>query len=140
MKSTEVYAIIRTILGPWCKAHGFKRTSGGILGWYKPIGDLFLVLSFQCFPSGWDSLTGSKFIAEFQISDRPSIGAGIRRKRLPDFLDDEQREQLIVRQNAVIAKLNPPRPDHMLFKLPQPLIDMVLDEFKPVTRKQTRWA
>ena len=137
MKSTEVYRIIREVIGPWCKTHGFKRTKGGMLGWYKPVGTSFLVFWFQCGPRHWDDFEGSGFIVEFQASDEPVIGQGgpgCKRERLPELLNDEQLENLRRIQNRVIAQLSPPPKTHPVFQISPEYTRMVLKEFQPVAK------
>jgi len=136
MKSTEVYRIARQIIAPWCKEHGFKRTKDGMLGWYKPVGDKFLVFWFQV-GTRWDDLAGSSFIVEFQVSERPLIGDGLNlRWRLPRFLDEEELERVRRMQNAVIAKLEKPDLSYCISKCGpyQNVINWYLAEFDLVAK------
>jgi hypothetical protein len=135
MKSTEVYRVARGVLAPWCKAHGFRRTTGGLLGWHKPLGELHLVFWLQCSQDGWDAYAGSKFIVEFQLSRSPQLGAagpeGLR-ERLPRFLAEHELELVREIQNTVIRSLPQPQPDHLVFKMDQQIVDWYLSEFKEV--------
>ena len=140
MKSTEVYKIVQQELASWCREHGFKRTKGGMLGWYKPIGDKFIVFWFQVSQDGWDEYAGSKFVVEFQISDEPIIGAGEseQRWRLPEFLNEDELEKVRSMQNAVIAKLEKPDRSYFIFQLGDDLVSWYLDKFKPVVERYRR--
>lgn len=118
MKSTEVYKALREVLGPWCKQAGFKRTTGGVLGWHRPLpGGLHQVFWFQCSQDGWDPYRGSKFIVEFQVSGEPAIGVGLQRRRLPRYLDADQLEQVRALQNEVIRRLPKPPTDYFLLQM-----------------------
>jgi hypothetical protein len=132
MKSTEVYKIIRDTVGPWCKQQGFRRTSGGMLGWHRPEGAEHLVFWFQCSQDGWDAYAGSKFIVEFQVSDSSQIGVGTRRYRLPYFLTEHELNQVRSIQNAVIARLPTPPRDYYIFGLDRNLVDWYQAKFRTV--------
>jgi hypothetical protein len=71
VKSTDAYRVIRPVIAPWCKAEGFSRTPGGMLGWQRRQAEEHLVFWFQCSRDGWDDYAGSKFIVEFQLSEEP---------------------------------------------------------------------
>lgn len=140
MSSTEVYRIARLALGPWCKQNGFKRTSGGMLGWYKLVGDQFLVFWFQVSNYGWDRDYGSAFVIEFQISRRPVIGDAINRRwRLPKFLTEWELEYVRRMQNVVIAKLERPNRDYCLGRCGpfEAVIKSYLAKFDPVVNRYT---
>jgi hypothetical protein len=136
MKSTEVYRTIREMIAPWCKAQGFRRIKSGLLGYYKPLDEGYLVFWFQCDQWGWDDFAGSGFIVEFQISDEPLIGRGTRRTRLPLLLNDEQLEHLRQAQNQMISQLNPPPKHHRVFHISPDYTRMLLERFKPVTETE----
>jgi hypothetical protein len=140
VKSTEVYSIIRQALASWCKEHGFRRTEGGMLGWYKPIGNQFIIFWFQVSRDGWDEYAGSKFIVEFQISDEPFIGAGHhnQRWRLPKFLNEDELEHVRRIQNAVIAKLEKPNRDYHVFQLGDDVVNWYLAKFNPIVERYSR--
>ena len=129
MKSTEVYSVIRQVLAPWCKEQGFKRTEGGMLGWYKPFGDQFIVFWFQVSRDGWDKYACSKFILEFQVSAKPVIGAGHQRWRLPKFLNADELEHVRRMQNVVIAKLEKPDRGYYIFQLGDDVVKWYLAKF-----------
>lgn len=134
MKSTEVYSVIRQVLAPWCKEQGFRRTAGGMLGWYMPIGDQYMVFWFQVSREGWDEYAGSKFIVEFQIAAKPVIGAGPHKQggRLPKFLNADDLGRVRHMQNAVIAKLNKPNRSYHIFRLGDEVVNWYLAKFNPI--------
>lgn len=137
MKSTEVYRVLRTHFGAWCKAAGFRRTKGGMLGWYKPHEGQQLVLWFQCSQHGWDPHTGSQFTLEFQLADRPEIGVGFRnRSRFYEFLTAEELEEVRAYQNAVIAALTSPPEGHWS-ELDGRVREWYLGQFEPVEEPYT---
>lgn len=140
MKSTEVYRIARQVLAPWCKEHGFRRTKGGVRGWYKPIGEKFIVFWFQVSQDGWDEYAGSKFTVEFQISDEPVIGAGEpnQRWRLPKFLNEDELEAVRGMQDAVIAKLEKPSRSYFIFQLADDVVSWYLAKFERVIEPYRR--
>jgi len=135
MKSTEVYREAREVLAPWCKAHGFKRLAGGLLGWHKPFGEMHLIFWLQCSQEGWDPYAGSKFVTEFQFSPLPRIGAhgaGCVRHRLPSFLTNDELEFVRENQNKVIRSLPKPPAHHFVLQMDQRTVDWYLAKFKKV--------
>jgi len=132
MKSAEVYSQLKSELGPWFKSEDFKRAKG-LLGWSRPHGDAHIVVWCQISQDGWDSYAGSKFIAEFQCSPEPVIGAHkARRARFGFFLVPEEREEVRSIQNTVIAGLLSPPASHPTFHVSQQVTDWYLEKFKPV--------
>jgi hypothetical protein len=141
IKAPEVYRTLRQELGPWFKAEGFRRTKGGMLGWHRPQGPLFLVVGFYCWPPpGGDPLYGSCYTVQFELSESPLIGTGRTHiARLNNLLSEAQFDRLLEIQNAVIAKLKKPDKGHYIFQLPKVLIDNYLSEFEPLTRDNIHW-
>lgn len=114
MKSTEAYRVLRTHLAPVFQDAGFRRAKA-LLSWMRPQRGRFLVVWCQVSQSGWDDYAGSKFTVEFQLSDEAIVGAeSVRRRRLPNMLDDDGREEIRIIQNAVIASLQRPPANHPL--------------------------
>jgi len=135
MKSTEVYREAREVLGPWCKRQGFKRTTGGLLGWQKTFGEKHLIFWLQCSQDGWDPYAGSKFIVEFQLSSSPRIGAcgaDCVRHRLPHFLTKDLLEIVRAQQNRVIRSLPKPSSNHFVLQMDKQTVDWYLAKFKEV--------
>lgn len=112
MKSTEVYALLKTELGPWFKSAGFQRAEG-FLSWCRSRGDAHTVVWCQASRDGWDAYAGSKFVVTFQRSGEPVPGAiPARSERLVGLLPYAAREELRALQNAVITGLVPPPDSH----------------------------
>ena len=107
--SRRVYTIAREVVGQLAKDLGFKRGKS-MLSWTRPQGSQHLTFWFQVSQFGWARYTGSKFTIEFQLWTRPEVGPSLQRARLPELLDDAEREELRQRQNLVIDRLvRPPR-------------------------------
>ena len=112
MKSTQVYTIIRDVIGPWAKSVGLKRGTRGMLNYVRSGDGLFHTFWFQCSQDGWDSQTGSKFTLEFQESTKPEPGCAGTRIRFFRLLSLDEREHLRSIQNSVISRLSPPLRGH----------------------------
>lgn len=139
MKSTEVYKLIREVVGPWCKDQGFKRTSGGLLGWHRPERNGHLVFWFQCWKSGWDPYPGSSFITEFQFADDPRPGAAINgRHRLPWFLNESELQEALAIQNSVIGALPAPPPDYVILTFGDAIAGWYKKQFLPVQKDYSK--
>lgn len=137
MKSTEVYGILRQILSSLCKELGFKRITGSMLGWQKPFTDRYIVFWFQVSQDGWDEYAGSKFVVEFQISNKPIIGAGQynMRWRLPKFLNEEELKQVRQMQNTVIRKLHRPDRNYNIIHMGDDIAKWYMAKFQLITEK-----
>ena len=79
MKSTEVYKIINLIIKDDFKALGYKKTKGGMLGFYKQINKLYVIFWFQCSQSAFNFYTGSKFTIEFHLSETDEIRKNMKK-------------------------------------------------------------
>lgn len=133
MKSPEVYSQLKSELGPWFKSTGFKRAKG-LLGWSRPHDDAHIVVWCQISQDGWDSYAGSKFIVEFQRSPEPMIGGRhTGRQRFGLFLSPEEREEVRMIQNEVIAGLHRPPASHPTLHVSQQVTDWYLAQFKLVS-------
>jgi hypothetical protein len=139
--ATEVYKILRQVVGPWFRDNGFK-TAKDYLTYRKPAGDRYFVVRFQCHHQGWEKHKGSKFTVFALLSDDAELEA-INRGRLTEHLGLEQLEFIRARQNRVLASIPPPPADYVqqmvagferTFKDPKPYIDIYLADWKPVTR------
>lgn len=142
MKSDAVYQGIREVFGPWAKDQRFKRTKGGLLGWYRSQADGYLVFWFQCSRDGWDAFAGSKFVLEFEFSQEPQPGVGTRRERFSRLLDASQRERMRMIQNEIIAKLPAPPGNHPALKvdsLAQYYRNMFAQVLTPYSERQDVW-
>lgn len=112
--SKDMYGILREALAPGLKRAGFKRTSGGTLGWYKPVDRRYVSCWFQCDRYGWFQDYGSKFTLELQVADdpRPAYGGLLDRQRFATFLTDAELELVRALNNDVIRSLPAPSPDN----------------------------
>jgi hypothetical protein len=135
MKSPEVYSQLRSVLEPWFKSAEFKQTKE-LLGWSRPHGEAHTVVWFQISRDGWDCYAGSKFVVEFQRSPEPKVGSGgrfTRRQRLAYFLSQEEREEVRVIQNGIIARLPRPPSNYPKLNVSQQVTDWYLAQFKPIS-------
>jgi hypothetical protein len=141
MKSTELYAQLRSSLGALFKAAGFRRARTS-LSWQRPADDGFLLVWFQCDKWGWDKHSGSGFFINFQIAPTSEPGHG-RTERLQYFLPVAELEEVRAIQNGVIARLAPPPTEYVdllrreftrLYpRSAAQMLDTYLGAFKPVT-------
>jgi hypothetical protein len=132
MKSTELYRLLRQELDPIMKAAGFKRAKA-FLSWSRPHGDQHVVVWCQASRSGWDDLSGSQFVVEFQLSREPIVGAyPSRRARIAELLDDRDREAARSLQNAVVSRLRRPSPSHPKLHISPEVTKWYLARFVPV--------
>lgn len=105
--SRELYGELRRALAPALQARGFKPLASGTLAYTRPTGPGALTLWFQADRYGWDALWGSRFTLELQLADQAAAGTAsiAQRARYFHLLPPEQREQVRLRNNAVIAQL-----------------------------------
>lgn len=108
MTSDELHKGLRTDLGPWFRAEGFRVSRRASLGWFRAP----LLVWVQVDAPGWDQYAGGRFFVNFQGggSERPWDGPV---RRLQEFLADDELEAMRARQNAVILKLSPPPQDYV---------------------------
>jgi hypothetical protein len=112
MKSTEVYAILKSRIAGELKSLGFKREKS-FLSWSRQHGDLYTVLWCQVSQDGWDEYAGSRFTVEIQRSAESVVGSVTQqRKRIGKLLSRTQREEIRHIQNDVIANLQRPLKNH----------------------------
>jgi hypothetical protein len=132
MKSTEVYKLLKSELGPWFKSSGFKRADS-YLSWSRPHGDSHITAWCQVSRDGWDEYAGSQFVVEFQRAPEPIVGAtSARRQRLARFLNDDQRESARRIQNNVITSLRTPPKTHPTLHVSPEVTKWYLAKFDPV--------
>jgi hypothetical protein len=135
MKAADVYGLLGTRLSPWCRAQGFKKLRGSVLGYHRPVSDGFVVFWVQCDKYGWDAFSGSRFVLEFQRGKEPGIGLSAnepKRLRLGRILSDKEREDVRTLQNQVIARLPAAPSNHPAFGANIPV--WFLDQFKPIAK------
>jgi hypothetical protein len=103
ISSKQLYSRIKDNIQAEMKERGYKRTKGGMLGWYRPHLNNYIVLWFQCDKWGWQQDWGSKFTIEFQFSDSNEIAVGtISRMRVPYMLGDDDLEIMRERNDSII--------------------------------------
>lgn len=109
MNSKDCYATLKEVLGPVLRPLGFKKTSGGMLGYAKHHKYGFTTLWFQVDKWGWDKRWGSRFTVEFQQGELAQPGAGNihSRQRIGYLLEghDPYLEDIRRINNAVIHRL-----------------------------------
>lgn len=130
MKSDEVYKLLRSEVGPWFKAAGFKRAKS-MLSWYRAHGDEFIVVWFQVSQDGWDQYAGSKFTLEFQKSPTTVVGTGWSRKRISAFCSFTEREAIRSIQNGIIRSLEAPPKSHFVFHVFPQVTEWYKEKFLP---------
>jgi hypothetical protein len=138
VKSTEVYRVIKRVVGPWCKQNGFRKGPGGMLCYVKQQDARHVVFWFQCSQDGWDAYAGSKFVVEFQFSalGRPgAFGDDCVRDRFSHVLDESDLERVRQMQNQVISKLTLAHDEYFIWKMSDGVRSWYLDKFKPVERR-----
>ena len=112
MKSTDVYALLRSEIGPGMKTLGFKRQKS-FLSWSHRENGLNTVMWCQVSRDGWDDYSGSKFVIELQRSEGDEPGMpSTKRMRFAGLIDDETRNIVQSMQNEVIASLRKPPKNH----------------------------
>src|SRR5687767_13430130 len=87
---------------------GFKPMKGARPGWIASRPKGYLALWFQCDKWGWDEDWGSKFTAEFQLTDEPDGAMTLagRSERIGYLLEGfPDLEVLRLRNNAIIERL-----------------------------------
>ncbi len=136
MKSTEVYKEISKIIFPNLQSKGFKKTKSGMVGFYKQLKELYLVIWFQCSRDGFDQFAGSKFIVEIQISETNEIGsASVVRQRIPFFLTDKDFDNITKIENEIKDKLQKPQKSYFIFSLLDGIQNWYKKKFEKTTTK-----
>ena len=134
----DVYGELKTVFAPQAKSDGFKRAPGGMLGWYRPRGQMHTVFWFQCSQSGWDPDSGSQFTLEFQESKEAQPGYGSRRVRFGKLLSDTEWARLPELQNHVIRQLRRSSRGHWTESLDPQTRAHFRDAFEPVKKPYSR--
>lgn len=144
MTANETYKLLRSILGPWFRDHGFKGAKG-YLTYQRRIGNKYLTVRLQCHHEGWDKYKGSRFTVFVHLADDPKVD-DVNLRRLTEYLSLGELEFIRARQNRVLASIPPPPPEHVkmmvsafekTFRDPKPYIDIYLRDWQPVTRPYT---
>ena len=133
MKSTEVYKTINVIIKEDFKALGYKKTKGGMLGFYKQINELYVIFWFQCAQSAFNFYTGSKFVIEFQLSETDGIGAkAIERNRISHYLTQEELKYITKKENEIRKKMKKPPSNYPLLNMSDDIKKWFLKNYEPV--------
>jgi hypothetical protein len=136
MKLTEVYKEISKIIFPNLQSKGFKKTKSGMLGFYKQLKELYLVIWFQCSRDGFDQFAGSKFIVEIQLSETNEIGtSSVVRQRIPFFLTDKDFDNITKIENEIKDKLQKPPKSYFIFSLADDIQKWYKKKFEKTTTK-----
>ncbi|MBN1665155.1 MAG: hypothetical protein JW943_16285 [Deltaproteobacteria bacterium] len=136
MKSTEIYKILNLYLKDEFKSLGYKKVKFCRLGWYKSIGNNFIIFEFQCNRWGWDYWTGTDFnfnfgcydkITELSWSVKPIV-------RLNEVIQYDDLFELVEIQNSVISKFHSYDCDSkQAFPSAEPAFhDYLQNQFKPI--------
>jgi len=134
MKSTEVYKVISNHIHYKLKAIGFKKTNGGMLGFYKKLKEYYLVFWFQCSRDGFDEYAGSKFVIHFQISRSNETASGsIFNRRIPYYLTNDELETILKTENEIKDGLPTPPKSYFIFSMKDDMIDWYLKKFQKKT-------
>jgi hypothetical protein len=137
VKSTEVYAALRTELAPAMKAMGFKREKS-MLSWSRHAGGSFTVVWCQVSQDGWDDYSGSEFTVEIQRSVRSEPGTpSSYRRRIGKSLSPSALEEVRRFQNVVVGGLSRPPPTHPAFHISPELTSWYRAKFLPVAQAYT---
>ena len=85
---------------------GYKKTKSSLLGFYKLVGENYVVFWFQCSRDCFDKYIGSKFITEFYIGSSNQIGhSGIDGGRIAKYLSTEDLGEVLKIQNNIISNV-----------------------------------
>lgn len=142
MIAKKVYSILKALVGPWFREHGFRVAKSSYLTYQKPVGPRFFTVRFQCHHQGWEKHKGSRFTVFLQLAPEPDF-ASLHANRLTSYLTVPELELIRARQNRVLRAIPPPPPDYVnemiaafrkSFSDPKPYIDIFLQDWQPVTR------
>lgn len=133
MKSTEVYKIINLIIKDDFKALGYKKTKGGMLGFYKQINKLYVIFWFQCSQSAFNFYTGSKFTIEFQLSETDGIGSeAIERHRISHYLTQEELQYITKKENEIRKNMKKPPSNYSLLNMSDDIKKWFMKNYEPI--------
>jgi len=114
MKAAEVYRLLAAELGPSLARHGFEKLRGSRLAFQRSVRNTYQTIWFQCDKYGWDPHAGSRFFANFTVSDSAIFDGGSRYDEgLFFFLSDAELAGARDFRDAVVARI--PRPPASYF-------------------------
>ena len=135
MRSTEVYKIINPIIQPTLKTMGFRKITGGMLGYYKKLKQYYLVFWFQCCPRGFETYLVSQFTVEFQIGESNIAGTrSIAGHRLGGYLTDDERKEITNMENVIREKMKKPPMDYDIYQMDAASIRLYMSLFEKLER------
>ena len=116
MKAAELYRLLATELAPALTKRGFKKLRGSRLAFQRVVRETYQTVWFQCDKYGWDAHSGSRFFANFTVSDSPTFDTlGRHDERLFFFLTDAELAGARDFRDAVVARI--PRPPAAYFEM-----------------------
>jgi hypothetical protein len=115
MRAAELYRLLATELGPPLSKRGFKKLRGSRLAFQRVVRDTYQTVWFQSDKYGWDTHAGSRFFANFTVSESPTFDTlGRHDERLFFFLTDAELAGARDFRDAVVARI--PRPPAAYFE------------------------
>ena len=109
LKSDELHALAREVLGPRVAEWGFKRTpKARRASWTRPEGDKWLTFWFEPWIRNTPFLAGYRFTVELLLGSEPVVHGLGYDLRLPDLLTESGRTTLRQLENRAISKFPPP--------------------------------
>jgi hypothetical protein len=115
VKAAELYRLLATELGPSLVGRGFKKLRGSRLAFQRVVRDTYQTVWLQCDKYGWDPHTGSRFFANFTVSESPTFDTlGRHDERLFFFLTDAELAGARDFRDAIVARI--PRPPASYFE------------------------
>ena len=115
MKAAELYLLLATELRPSLATQGFKKLRGSRLAFQRVVRDTYQTVWFQCDKYGWDPHAGSRFFANFTVSESSAFDTLSRHdERLFFFLTDAELAGARDFRDAVVARI--PRPAASYFE------------------------
>lgn len=140
MIAKEVYKILRSVVGPWCKAHGFKPAKSSYVTYVGHGDGAGLLLCFQCHHQGWEKHKGSKFTVWLQRGGGAELQPQAS-NRLTSSLSAQDLEFVRARQNRIISSIPQPPAEYVndvvkgmerAFNDPAPMIAIYLADWQAV--------
>jgi hypothetical protein len=140
MIAKETYKVLKSVVGPWFRANGFKRAKSSYLAYQKALGERFFTVRFQCHYHGWEKHKGSSFTVFVQLAPLAGVRETIA-NRLTAHLTPAELELIRARQNRILRAIPPPPPEYVndvvagfgkSFKDPRPYIEVFLQDWRPV--------
>jgi hypothetical protein len=127
MKAAALYRVLATELGPSLVGRGFKKLRGSRLAFQRVVRDTYQTVWFRCDKYGWDTHAGSRFFANFTVSESPAFDTlGRHDEGLFFFLTDAELAGARDFRDALVARI--PRPPASYFATFQAQCDRLYPE------------